>query len=557
MFFFLNRIKKSFNKVTISLSGSFSRSFSKQNFNLKIKGGDDLYGRSHFKLRADAFEPTYLRSKLVSDIHNRLGLKSISAGYIHLYINDEFMGLYILTDSIKSAWIEKVYGEKKTTTLYKCDCLPEISPIYFDWCSNENDNVLDHSEWVDFLTAVKNASSVSDLENIFEIDHFLYEMAIEYLVFGSDHNYHNFSFYRQPNGKWIYLSFDFDLDFGSSREKEYNMSIQDYFKIRGGKRELTNILILNDPSKFLEIIHDVIDKVFNPTALYLHIDELKKFIKSSVEQSKIPDDHGHYPGDINIDAVENHLIKYSIEEWDAYSEFTSSSMFYGLKYWILMKYRYLCQTYQWECDPAYLDENYEYYINEEFNYPDKEEYKFENNYPIFHYTDNEFYYNTSLNYEVPTDDIIIESAIEYPTDYSIDGLVDYPTGFVIESSIEYPTESVFEGSLVYPTEHVTETSIEYPTESIIESSIEYPTESVNESSTEYSTQYQTEYYTSTLYYEKETVYEVDEPTFSADDESSFDEEDTTEEFDKLTSSASKITITKTKIMTVKSTIVNN
>ena len=221
---------------------------------MKIRGGDDLYGRSHFKLRADAYEPTYLRSKLVSDIHNRLGLKSISAGYIHLYINDEFMGLYILTDSIKAAWIEKVYDEKKTTTLYKCDGLPEISPNYYKMCNNENDEITDHSEWIDFLTAVENANSVSDLENIFEIDHFLYEMAIEYLVYGTDHNCHNFSFYRQPNGKWIYLTFDFDLDFGFYKAKTYIISIHNYFENNDGKRKLFDKLILKDPSKFLEIL---------------------------------------------------------------------------------------------------------------------------------------------------------------------------------------------------------------------------------------------------------------------------------------------------------------
>jgi len=243
------------------------------------------------------------------------------------------------------------------------------------------------------------------------------------------------------------------------------MSIQDYFKNYGGKYELTNILILNNPSKFLEILKEIIDKVFNPYILYLRIDELKEFIKSSVTQSKIPDVNGIYPGVINLYNAENPFVNYSLEEWDAYSEFTSSEIIYGLKYWILMKYRYLCQTYQWECDPIYMDENYNYYINEELNYPDDED------------------YYTTMKYEDSTD---------------------------------------------YPTEYFTESLIEYPTESLNENSMEHPTESVRENLNEYLTQYQTEHYTSTLYYEKETLYEVDEPTFSTDDESSSDEEDTTE-----------------------------
>ena len=55
-------------------------------FNIKIINGEELYGRSHFKLRSDMDDQTYLRSKLVSDIHNRVGIKSISANYIQFYL---------------------------------------------------------------------------------------------------------------------------------------------------------------------------------------------------------------------------------------------------------------------------------------------------------------------------------------------------------------------------------------------------------------------------------------------------------------------------------------
>jgi len=103
------------------LSGHYSRRFSKPNFNLKIRGGEELFGRRQFKLRGDALDPSAMRTKLMCDIHNRLGLPSIAANYALLYINDEFMGLYILTDAFKQSWIEYVYGEKNTSSLYKCE----------------------------------------------------------------------------------------------------------------------------------------------------------------------------------------------------------------------------------------------------------------------------------------------------------------------------------------------------------------------------------------------------------------------------------------------------
>jgi len=53
-----------------------------------------------------------MRTKIASDIHNRLGIPSVSANYVTLYINGEYMGLYIIMDVYKLSWVEYVYGEK-------------------------------------------------------------------------------------------------------------------------------------------------------------------------------------------------------------------------------------------------------------------------------------------------------------------------------------------------------------------------------------------------------------------------------------------------------------
>jgi len=53
-----------------------------------------------------------MRTKIASDIHNCLGIPSVSANYVTLYINCEYMGLYIIMDVYKLSWVEYVYGEK-------------------------------------------------------------------------------------------------------------------------------------------------------------------------------------------------------------------------------------------------------------------------------------------------------------------------------------------------------------------------------------------------------------------------------------------------------------
>jgi len=362
----INGKQELFNKITFSVGGKYSRLFSKPGYNLKIRGDNDLYGRKQFKLRSDINEPTYLRSKIVSDMHNRIGLPSVSANYIDLYINNEYMGFYIISDAYKKSWIEYIYGEENTSLLYKCESVKNLIVYDSEGCVNENEDVTDNSEWISFLLAVQNANSASDLEDIFEIDHFLKEMAIDYLLGSWDHmtNGHNYYMYKQPNGKWIYLSQDFDHDFGQPILPIY-IPYSQFFNYG---YNIFDVLILKEPERFEKALNEVVMSVFNPSILYPRIDELKQFIRPYVIKDKTPDSNGNYPGRLNKMKL---VGEYTIDQWDAYSEFTTGmtdTAAFGLKYWVLVKYRYVCSTYNMECDSTYMNENYEYPVNKELEF---------------------------------------------------------------------------------------------------------------------------------------------------------------------------------------------
>jgi len=388
----LNNNKKSFNEVTFSVGGESSRCYNKVGYNIKIDDkNNDLYGRTQLKLRPDALDPTYLRTKLVSDIHKKLGIKCISSNYAILYINDEYIGLFIMNDAYKKSWIKYEYGEKKTTSLYKGGNNLELhSEGRFE---NEDEKTTDLTEIKELLSAIDQAKSAADIEDIFEVDQFINEIAIEYLLGSWDNfnNGNNYYLYKQPNGKWIYLTYDFDNSFGMNmdtifvgailpdfpeRMAQFNMdypnySIKEYFKLhhRPEPPHIIDILIMKDPTRFEKALSGIVEKVFNPATLYPHIDELKKFIKSSVKKEKVRNEKGIYPGGYNIDSE----AVYSYEEWDANSEFTTVKTLYdnnayGIKYWILAKYRNVCKTYKLECDSVYLDENYQYSVNKEVEF---------------------------------------------------------------------------------------------------------------------------------------------------------------------------------------------
>ncbi|ORY20698.1 hypothetical protein LY90DRAFT_707763 [Neocallimastix californiae] len=292
-----------------------------------------------------------MRTKLMCDIHNKLGLPSISANYIIFYINDEFMGLYILTDAYKESWIEYVYGEKDTTNLYKC----EYCDLLYDTKNgfeNENKEASDNQELYEFLKAMTKAKSSVDVESIFDLDQFYKEIAIEYLSSSWDHikDRHNYYVYKNPiNNKWIYLIHDFDLDL-CAYYYQFSECINYDFK-NFSRISIVNKLISNNIEHFKEILKEIVIKVFNPATLFPRIDEIKSFIRPYVQLDKTLNDNGEYPGRLN----KNDNRFYTMEQWEASTEFEESLI--GLKQFILLRYRYICKEYSIECDPMYLDEN--------------------------------------------------------------------------------------------------------------------------------------------------------------------------------------------------------
>ncbi|ORX48628.1 hypothetical protein BCR36DRAFT_329040 [Piromyces finnis] len=376
----INGKKKSFDKVTFSVGGSSSRTYARQAFNLKIRSKGDLYGRKQFRIRSEAREATLLRSKLACDIHNYFGMPSISANYISLYINDEYWGFYLLMDAPKPSWAELEYDDENTTHIYKCkqggNALTYKSCATA--CVNENEEAIDNSEWESILTALDNAKSAEDIEDIFDVDQFLYEMAYEYLSGSWDHflsSGHNFIMYKMPEaygGKWTMILYDFDADFGQDvcalefmgsvkDDKDYpSWSWKDW---NNKPRHIVDILINNDRTRFTKVMKKMIDEVFNPEVLFERIDELKKFIKPYILKDKTPV-NGRMPGVLNEKIADD----YTMAHWEANSEFTnigvsSSSSGYGLKYWILNRYRKACSEFNLDCDEKYLDLNYYYDID--------------------------------------------------------------------------------------------------------------------------------------------------------------------------------------------------
>jgi len=212
-----------------------------------------------------------------------------------------------------------------------------------------------------------------------DIDHFTYTVVYDYLVGSYDHLTlgHNYSMYKNKDtGKWMIFYYDFDSEFGQDiiifdfynftplPNKDFeHYTVEQWFH---NPFNVFTIGILGNLPRFESKLKEVIENTFNPKTLFAHIDEIKDFIRPYVVHDLTPDENGMHPGILNL----KNPTDYEVAHFEANSEFTTinvpeiGSDALGVKYWILEKYRTVCKNYDLKCDPTYMDENYEYPIDE-------------------------------------------------------------------------------------------------------------------------------------------------------------------------------------------------
>ncbi|ORX50662.1 hypothetical protein BCR36DRAFT_54405 [Piromyces finnis] len=338
--------------LSISVGGEHSRNTQKVSFNIKCNKGK-LLGRKVLRLRSNDGDATLMRSKLTCDLFNRLGLPSISANYVRLHLNGDFSGLYVIMDNYKSSWIKQYFDDKEVKNLYQCKPMfSDLSADSYLNCVNSDDERADDTEELkEFLATINAAKSREEIEDIMDVDAFIQGWILEYLLGSGDHmliNGKNYFLYKQPNGKWTVLYYDFDSMFGVEVDK-YTFKIETAPELPFTKwyflRPIVDVLVKNDEASFLKNLQYIVDKAFNPDVLFPHIDSLKKWIEPYIAEDRTEVD-GVLPGRIN---TYGYTYGYDYDDFIKNTEYTMVDKAYGLKEWIQRRYNFICSYYDITC----------------------------------------------------------------------------------------------------------------------------------------------------------------------------------------------------------------
>ncbi|MEJ6738574.1 MAG: CotH kinase family protein [Cryomorphaceae bacterium] len=222
--------------VGFRLRGNTSRNSGKKSFKISFnsfQSGARWEGLKDLNLNSEHNDPSISRARIGWHLLSDLGLAASRVSPVRLYINGDFYGLYANVEHINDDYVERRYGGK-AGNLYKCLYPAPLTYI----SSNPNDYKFvsggrraydlktnttadDYSDLAQFIS-VLNQTSTADLpcalEAIFDVNEYLYTLAVEIAIGHWDNhanNQNNFYLYHSnTDGLMHYLAFDLDNTLG-------------------------------------------------------------------------------------------------------------------------------------------------------------------------------------------------------------------------------------------------------------------------------------------------------------------------------------------------------
>ncbi|MEM9822253.1 MAG: CotH kinase family protein [Bacteroidota bacterium] len=216
-------------------SKSFTTGSKRNAFHIKlnyINKNQNHQGYKTLKLSNALRDPSMIREVLSYEIARQY-LPAPQAGYVNLYINDEYFGLFVNVEAVNGTFLEKHFGSK-SNSFFKCS--PDLSATPMTGCKNKIFSSLQYEENVQCYTAnyeMKSDEGWDDLieltnilnnepdkvSSVLNVDRTLWMLAFNNVLVNlssySGQHSHNFYLYKDNFGRFNPIVWDMNLAFGS------------------------------------------------------------------------------------------------------------------------------------------------------------------------------------------------------------------------------------------------------------------------------------------------------------------------------------------------------
>lgn len=310
-----------FSSVGVRFKGNSSyrgASTRKKPFRIKLNEfvkGQKIDGIGAFNLSNGWNDPSLVREPLYYEMARSLGLKAPRANYAALYINDEYIGLYVLGEVVNSDFLQNYFGKKEDTgNLYKANIGANFGYLGTDkaaykevWEKQTNEEADDWSDLIELCNIINTYSGAelkTRLETLMDIDSVLTALALDNATVNLDSYVgmgQNFNIYRRPSDKrWVWIVWDPSLAFGAFSQGATNPAqlALEYTQTTGGGggapggggtanagRPLATKLwaIPEYKERYRQIYKSIVEKIYNASSLTARAQALRSLINPYVK----------------------------------------------------------------------------------------------------------------------------------------------------------------------------------------------------------------------------------------------------------------------------------
>jgi spore coat protein CotH len=213
-------------------SNSFTNFGKKKPFKISFDEfvNQKLDGLGKINLNNFTNDPSLLHDAISLKLIRDAGLIASRTSFTKLFINGEYIGLYVVIENIDKTFLKFQYGSSQNDgNLYKTD---RGASVPLNWLGNEpsgykdqglklttNESTDDWTKLIRFIDLINNDHSVDfkqQLENTFDVHAYLKILAIEKCVRSWDSYWgggNNFYLYEHPDGKIRWIPWDMNETF--------------------------------------------------------------------------------------------------------------------------------------------------------------------------------------------------------------------------------------------------------------------------------------------------------------------------------------------------------
>ena len=242
--------------ATVKTRGNSSKEPNKKSYKLKFTESQELLslGKSKtWNLISNVYDKTLLRNKLAYDLAREIGVNAPDCAFVEVYLNGEYRGNYLLTESVSSGKTKVDIDITKGDFLIELEQNPRVSSktdkehLFVTTQTYKTKFVVKEPEIAemekgrseqisDFLNAAEKALKSGDLKQInkyFDVESFINYYIVAELFKNLDIAYSSTFFYVKDGIIYAGPAWDFDLSSGNVLETSTNVKYIAYYNRDG------------------------------------------------------------------------------------------------------------------------------------------------------------------------------------------------------------------------------------------------------------------------------------------------------------------------------------